>query len=116
MTDVRADIPAKYKWDLSVIYADMAAFDADYDRAKEMIAAFPAHKDTMLTSAEALYNMFCDMTALGRILQKLYSYASLNSEKGEHEESSDSRSWLGRARTLCPKLQKHLEMIPAGEP
>ena len=34
MTDVRADIPAKYKWDLSVIYADMAAFDADNDRAK----------------------------------------------------------------------------------
>ncbi len=87
MTDVRADIPAKYKWDLSVIYADMKAFDADYDRAKEMIAAFPAHKDTMLTGAEALYNMFCDMTALGRILQKLYSYASLNSDVDTSDNS-----------------------------
>ena len=32
------------------------------------------------------------------------------------KESSDSRSWLSGARTLCPKLQKHLEMIPTGEP
>ena len=73
MTDVRAEIPAKYKWDLTAIYPDMDAFNADYDRAKEMIAKFPAHKDTMLTSAEALYAMFCDMTELGRVLNLLYS-------------------------------------------
>ncbi len=80
MTDVRAEIPAKYKWDLTAIYADMAAFDADYDRAKELIADFPKHKDTMLNSAKELYAMFCDMTALMRLLEKLYSYASLNSD------------------------------------
>lgn len=41
----------------------------------------------------------------------------LNSEKGEHvKEGSDSSGRLSTARTLCPKLQKHLEMIPAGKP
>ena len=87
MTDVRAEIPAKYKWDLTAIYPDMDAFNADYDRAKEMIAKFPAHKDTMLTSAEALYAMFCDMTELGRVLNLLYSYASLNSDVDTSDNS-----------------------------
>lgn len=80
MTDVRADIPAKYKWDLSAIYPDMAAFDADYARAQERIAAFPKHKDTMLNSAAELYAMLCDSTELGRLLQKLYEYAMLNGD------------------------------------
>ena len=40
MTDVRADIPAKYKWDLTEIYADAAQFEADFSRAKAAIADY----------------------------------------------------------------------------
>lgn len=80
MTDVRADIPAKYKWDLSAIYPDMEAFNADYARAQELIAAFPAHQETMCKSPEGLYAMFCDSLEMSRLLQKLYEYAMLNSD------------------------------------
>ena len=31
----RKDIPAKYKWDLSVIYADDKAFAADYSKVEK---------------------------------------------------------------------------------
>lgn len=80
MTDVRAEIPAKYKWDLTAIYADKAAFDADYALAKEKIAAFSAHRDTMCQSAQALYGMLCDSTNLDRLIEKLYEYAALHSD------------------------------------
>ena len=74
----RKDIPAKYKWDLSVIYADEKAFWADYAKAEKLIKEFPKHEKTMTKSAEGLYNVLradCDIEA---IIEKLWSYASLN--------------------------------------
>lgn len=74
----RKDIPAKYKWDLSVIYADEKAFYDDYAKVEKMIKEFPKHEKTMTKSAEGLYNVLradCDIEA---IIEKLWSYASLN--------------------------------------
>ena len=74
----RKDIPAKYKWDLSVIYADEKAFYEDYAKAEKLIKEFPKHEKTMTKSAEGLYNVLrleCDIDA---IIEKLWSYASLN--------------------------------------
>lgn len=80
MTDVRADIPAKYKWDLSAIYKSTDDFDADCDKAKKMIEDFPRHAETMTKSPEALLEALEDEVALERILEKLYCYAALNSD------------------------------------
>ena len=69
----RKDIPAKYKWDLSVIYADEKAFLADYAKAEKLIKEFPKHEKTMTKSAEGLYNVLradCDIEA---IIEKLLS-------------------------------------------
>ncbi len=96
MTDNRAEIPAKYKWDLSAIYADMAAFDADFARAKELIAAFPKHRETMCQSPEGLYAMFCDSEQLSRLISKLYEYASLHSDV----DTSDNTYLALRGRVL----------------
>ncbi|MBR2381164.1 MAG: oligoendopeptidase F [Clostridia bacterium] len=74
----RKEIPAKYKWDLSVIYADEKAFYEDYAKVEKMIKEFPKHEKTMTKSAEGLYNCLratCDAEA---IIEKLWSYASLN--------------------------------------
>ena len=74
----RKDIEAKYKWDLSVIYKDEAAFEADYALAQEKIEAFKKHESTMTASAEELYATLADMTAVESIIEKLWEYASLN--------------------------------------
>ncbi len=78
MISERKDIEAKYKWDLSVIYKDEAAFNADYALAEEKIKEFKAHEKTMLAGAEELYAMLSDMFAIEAIIEKLWSYASLN--------------------------------------
>lgn len=99
MTDVRADIPAKYKWDLSAIYADMDAFDADFARARDLIAKIPSYEKTMSESPEALCALMEDMTMLDRLISKLFEYASLNSDV----DKSDNR-WLalvGKVRDLA---------------
>ena len=74
----RKDVDKKYKWDLSVIYKDEAAFFEDYAKAEKMIKAFAAHEKTMLTSAEGLYNTLKAMTDIEAVIEKLWQYASLN--------------------------------------
>lgn len=76
MTQNRAEIPEKYKWDLSEIYADMSAFDADFDRAEKMIAAFGVHAEKMISSPENLCAMFDDYFAMMRIIERLYEYSA----------------------------------------
>ena len=73
----RKDVDQKYKWDLSVIYKDMAAFDADYALAEELIEQFRTHEKTMISGAEALCAALSDLVKLESIIEKLWQYASL---------------------------------------
>lgn len=74
----RKDIDKKYKWDLSVIYADEKAFYADYAKAEKLLAEFGAHEKTMCNSAKDLYNTLTDMVNVEVIIERLWQYASLN--------------------------------------
>ena len=72
MTNVRADIPAKYKWDMTNIYPTEQDFDTDYQKAADMVAAFPAHAATMSQSARDLLAMFKDFTSMLRVVEPHY--------------------------------------------
>ncbi|MBQ8689313.1 MAG: oligoendopeptidase F [Clostridia bacterium] len=74
----RKDVDQKYKWDLSVIYSDISAFNADYKLAEEKIAAFPRHEKTMTAGAEQLYSAIRDMYDIEELIEKLWHYASLH--------------------------------------
>ena len=77
MVRERKDIEAKYKWDLSAIYADEAAFEADYAKAEKMVEAFRAHEATMTQSAAEFLATLTDLVALEGKIEKLWQYASL---------------------------------------
>ena len=74
----RRDVDPKYKWDLSVIYKDEAAFFADYARCEALVKEYPKHEQTMLASAEGLLAAIRDMLAVDEIIERLWQYASLN--------------------------------------
>ncbi len=95
----RKDIPAKYKWDLSVIYADDKAFGADYAKAEKLIKEFPKHEKTMTKSAEGLYNCLRAMCDVEAIIEKLWSYASLNFAVDSSNNSFQALN--GRVRSLA---------------
>ncbi len=76
MTDVRADIPAKYKWDLTAIYKSEADFDTDMARAEQMIASFAEHERDMTATAQNLYDTLEHLYSAQRLLEKLHEYAS----------------------------------------
>ncbi|NLM56706.1 MAG: oligoendopeptidase F [Clostridiales bacterium] len=103
MTDVRADIPAKYKWDLTEIYADDAQFEADFSRAKAAISDYPKHEATIAQSAAGLYAALSDYTELMLLVGRLYIYAHLNSDT----DKSDNKNLAiyGRAVNLLNEAQ-----------
>ena len=95
----RKDIPAKYKWDLSVIYADEKAFQSDYAQVEKMIKEFPKHEKTMTKSAEGLYNCLRAMCDVEAIIEKLWSYASLNFSVDSTNNAFQALN--GRVRSLA---------------
>ena len=74
----RSEIDAKYKWDLSVIYADEKAFFEEYQRAEKIIKAFAAHESTMSLGAKEFLSMLDDYVKIEAVIEKLWQYASLN--------------------------------------
>ena len=74
----RKDIAEKYKWDLSVIYADENAFNEDYKRAESLIKAYAKHEKTMTRSASDFLLALTDMSAIEAIIERLWQYSSLN--------------------------------------
>ncbi len=97
----RKDIPAKYKWDLSVIYADEKAFYDDYAKAEKMIKEFPKHEKTMTRSAEGLFACLRAMCDLESVIEKLWSYASLNFSVDSSNNAFQALN--GKVRSLAVK-------------
>ena len=95
MTDIRADIPEKYKWDLSAIYKSERDFELDMKRAEELISAFGEHEKDMISSPECLYNTFSDYFEADRVLEKLYEYAA---------RSFDVDTSVNKYQAMCAKV------------
>lgn len=102
MTQNRSEIPAEYKWDLSAIYPDMDAFDADYNKVKVIIDRFHEHEKTMNESAEGLLAMLKDDLAASRLIEKLFIYAHLNSDTDK--SNNEYLALMGRMMNLAVEL------------
>jgi len=74
----RKDVDKKYKWDLTVIFKDEEAFNAEYKRAQKLVQDFSRHEKTMCSSAEAFYNTLAELVAIDSVIEKLWQYASLS--------------------------------------
>ena len=74
----RKSIDPKYKWDLTAIYEDEAAFYADYKKVEALVKSYPAHEKTITASAEGLYNALTAMCEIEDLFGTLWQYASLN--------------------------------------
>ena len=95
----RKDIDQKYKWDLTKIYADEAAFKADFDEAEALIREFPKHEKEMCRSAASLLMALKDSVTLGEKINKLWSFAHLSFATDTSNNFSQARE--ARVRTLA---------------
>lgn len=92
----RKDAPAEYRWDLTVIYATEEDFEAELAAVCKRVAAFPARRAALTESAEGLFGVLEEDTAITRILSRLYTYAMLLSDLDKGDNAAGAR--LGRVR------------------
>jgi len=76
----RADIADKNKWNMADLYADDAAWEADYKRAQGLVTAASTYIGKLRNSAETLYEALTNRSDLLQICHNLYQYAKLNQD------------------------------------
>jgi oligoendopeptidase F len=76
-TQVRADIPAQYRWDFSPIYPNWEAWEAALKDTDARIDAFAAFKGTLKKGPAALLKAYQAQDEIGKLQYKLYGYTHL---------------------------------------
>ena len=103
MLKERKDIDQKYKWDLTVLYADEKAFFEDYSKAEKMIKAFKKHEATMCKSAENLYNTLKDMYENDFTFSYLFPFSTEYYRKFGYEVAGVAHEWTLSLRDIKPR-------------
>lgn len=90
----RNEMRPEYTWDFSHIFETREAWEAEYKRAEELIAAIPPVAGTLGQSADALLNGCEKYMAAAQCVEKVYIYASLHksTDNGDPEyQAMDAR-------------------------
>ena len=88
---VRADIPARYTWDLSAICADWNTWSDSYKTLDAAIAAFAKCQGTLASGAEALLAAFTAMDEMGALSYRVWYYASLHYDEDQRNNEINAR-------------------------
>ena len=84
---LRADVPLADTWDLTVLYPDVAAWQADFDAVRGVYPQLVDFKGKLGESATSLRAALESEKAVSLKIERLYGYASLqNSEDGSSAE------------------------------
>lgn len=81
MANKRDQMDQAYQWHLEDIYASDAAWEAEFDKAKDAIAAFPQYAKIMGKTADTLYGMLCAQSSISRMVERLFTYAHMRRDE-----------------------------------
>lgn len=113
----RQELPAESTWDLALLYADGAAWEADFARIGALTAPVEAMQGSIDAPERAL-ELFQAEEALDRLLEKLYTYAHLLHDQdtaaaeGQGLESR-IRAAYADAAARCAWITPELAALPA---
>lgn len=102
----RADIAKEYKWDLSDLYADASAWQADRTRLLTMLPEIAQFKDTLGKSGSHLLEAIESIQAVEAIVANLYVYAGLKSNEDTRISANAAR--FSEAQGLYSQYQQAL--------
>ena len=102
----RADIDAQFKWDLTDMYADAAAWEADRERFLEALPTLSAHRGELGESGASLLQAIESIQAVETIVANLYVYAGLKSY--EDTRISENGARFSEAQALYSQYQQAL--------
>jgi oligoendopeptidase F len=98
----RAEIPAEYKWDVSSIYRDWAAWEEGMKTLDARIAEFAALKGTLARGAQAVLRAYRLNDEVGMLQYKVYGYTHLQRDVDTRDQDVSARHQ--RVQALFAKL------------
>ena len=92
----REEVSAEDTWDISSLYADQAAWEADVERiSNDLLPALTSLQGSLANGPEALLAVFQAQEALGMVLEQIYVYASLRADEdtaNQHHQALEERA------------------------
>lgn len=87
----RAAIDTRYKWDLTHIFPDWAAWEAAYAELDRRIDAFAALRGTLASGGQALLHAHQQRDAIGQLEYKVWYFASLRYDEDQRDNQINAR-------------------------
>jgi oligoendopeptidase F len=101
-TRIRAEIPAGYKWDVSSIFPDWAAWEEGMKTLDSRIAEFSALKGTLGQGSQAVLRAYRLNDEIGMLQYKVYGYTHLQRDVDTRDQDVSAR--YKRVQALFAKL------------
>ena len=86
----RSEIEEKYKWDLKLMYESTLEWEKDFEILKEKVSKFLNFKGKLLKDSKTLLQALQCKDEIGRLFEKLSSYAVRKSDEDTRDNESDS--------------------------
>ena len=100
----RADIPAQFKWDLSDMYPDADAWEADKQRFLARLPEITAYRGRLAENGATLLDAIGTIEEISQIIGNLYVYAGLKSN--EDTRISENAARYSQAQGLYARFQQ----------
>ncbi len=91
---LRSEIEEKYKWDLTRIYKNPKEWDKDLEELDKLIDKIPSFKGKLFSDSKTLKEYFEIEVEIDKLINKLYSYASLEHDVDISNTESQKRQDL----------------------
>jgi len=98
----RSEISADYKWHIEDIFADSAAWEAEFAELEASLEGLAALKETALNSAEALRDALDKLGKASLSIERLYVYARMM--RDQDNRVGEAQALADRAQGLMVKL------------
>lgn len=100
----REDIEEELKWDLSSMYADLDAWNKDFEKALMLKIDYEKHRGVVTRSSTNLYNALKDREGLYRLIENMYSYSHMKLD--EDTRNSAYQELNDRAMNLYVEISE----------
>jgi oligoendopeptidase F len=88
---LREDIPDRFKWNLSDIFADWESWEAGYKKLEAMIASYTALKGTLAGGADRLLEAFRLSEEMGQLAYRVWYYPSLQYDEDQRDNGVNAK-------------------------
>ena len=98
----RAEVPVELTWDLSTMYANVAAWEQDFREVERLTPTLAQYKGKLSASADNLVKLLQLRDQIGQVIDKLFCYAHQRAD--EDTAVSANVALRERARLLFSNL------------